>query len=398
MIQIACVCTQSFCLQFTVPVSYQQSLLLLCYFSNTPKNNLSKLWLCPGVKNFISMKTFVGCQCPPHTECRSWSDCVVCCFAALGEKWMSSPQHTSLVSPIFSSRQLAEAECIDDEVLLQEDLISMQDLVPRCSACCIDNAVCGTGNVVDVVSVTCIFTVSLLLSLDNLQYNGTGNVVDVVSITCIFTVSPFSLQTTCRSWLQWPWGAGRRKTSSPCRTWCVRCSAFCTGSTMALVSWWWRWRRPMWSAWRTVRTSPSCWRPWASSALCSWCRLGTRRRSWWRTAWSERWSLVLPPLHLSLCWVTTVLGPSVLSSLPYSVQHRLCLPSSHSSRFTFSLSLTPNTSSCLQPALSKSVCVCACACACMHVCVCMYVCKFVYVYVCMGCLMMNLFTLISCCF
>ena len=54
---------------------------------------------------------------------------------------MSSPQHTSLVSPIFSSRQLAEAECIDDEVLLQEDLISMQDLVPRRSACCSDNAV-----------------------------------------------------------------------------------------------------------------------------------------------------------------------------------------------------------------------------------------------------------------
>ena len=193
--------------------------------------------------------------------------------------------------PPFVFRQLAEADCLWHEALLQEDFICMQDLLCE------------------------------MFSLLHWQYNGTGNVVDFVSITCIFTVTPFSLQTTCRSWLHWPWGAGRRKTSSPCRTWCARCSAFCTGSTTASVSWWWRWRRPTWSAWRTVRTSPSCWRPWASFALCSWCRLGMRRRSWWRTAWSERWSLVLPPLHLSPCWVTTVLGPSVWSGLPFSVRH-----------------------------------------------------------------------------
>ena len=38
---------------------------------------------------------------------------------------------------------------------------------------------------------------------------------------------------------------------------------------------------------------------------------------------------------------------------------KLCLPSSHSSRLTFSLSLTPDSSNCLQPASSK-MCVCMC--------------------------------------
>ena len=56
---------------------------------------------------------------------------------------------------------------------------------------------------------------------------------------------------------------------------------------------------------------------------------------------------------------------------------KLCLPSSHSSTFTFSLSLTFNTSNCLQPARSKCVCVCVRACvrACVGACVraCVYV-------------------------
>ena len=44
---------------------------------------------------------------------------------------------------------------------------------------------------------------------------------------------------------------------------------------------------------------------------------------------------------------------------------KTCLHSSHSSKLTFSLSLTPNNFNCLQPALSKSVCVSVCACACV---------------------------------
>ena len=57
---------------------------------------------------------------------------------------------------------------------------------------------------------------------------------------------------------------------------------------------------------------------------------------------------------------------------------KLCLPSCHSSRLTFSPSLTPNTSNCLQPAWSKSVCVCVvcvfmCVCVCMHACMCVYI-------------------------
>ena len=62
---------------------------------------------------------------------------------------------------------------------------------------------------------------------------------------------------------------------------------------------------------------------------------------------------------------------------------QLCLPSSHSSRLTFSLSLTPNTSHCLQPASRKCVCMYGwtastsqwapayvCMCVCGHVWVC----------------------------
>ena len=49
---------------------------------------------------------------------------------------------------------------------------------------------------------------------------------------------------------------------------------------------------------------------------------------------------------------------------------RLCLPSDHSSRLAFSLSLTPNTASALQPASSKSESVwCVYLCTCSFACV-----------------------------
>ena len=46
----------------------------------------------------------------------------------------------------------------------------------------------------------------------------------------------------------------------------------------------------------------------------------------------------------------------------------LCLPRSHTSRFTFFLFRIPNVSNCLQPASSKTACVCTCACACVWIC------------------------------
>ena len=50
--------------------------------------------------------------------------------------------------------------------------------------------------------------------------------------------------------------------------------------------------------------------------------------------------------------------PSGTISLSLCNMFKLCLASSHSLRLIFSLSLTPNTSNCLQPASSKSLCVC----------------------------------------
>ena len=50
------------------------------------------------------------------------------------------------------------------------------------------------------------------------------------------------------------------------------------------------------------------------------------------------------------------------NSLSLCDKLRLGLPSSHSSRLSFSLFLTPNTSNCLQPASGKCVCVCVTVC------------------------------------
>ena len=54
-----------------------------------------------------------------------------------------------------------------------------------------------------------------------------------------------------------------------------------------------------------------------------------------------------------------------------------CLPSSYSSRRTFSLSLSPNTFNCLQPTSSK------CACGCMHVSILGSVCVWLMTNLCM---------------
>ena len=71
----------------------------------------------------------------------------------------------------------------------------------------------------------------------------------------------------------------------------------------------------------------------------------------------------------SLLWVILLgqnlhfdpsLNCSGMISLSLGNMLKLCLPSSHSSKLTFSLSLTPNTSSCLWPASSESVCACVC--------------------------------------
>ena len=55
---------------------------------------------------------------------------------------------------------------------------------------------------------------------------------------------------------------------------------------------------------------------------------------------------------------------------------KFCLPSNHSSRLTFSLSLTPNASNVSSPALSKCVCVWVRVCmgVCEWVCVCVFEC------------------------
>ena len=69
----------------------------------------------------------------------------------------------------------------------------------------------------------------------------------------------------------------------------------------------------------------------------------------------------------------------------------------------FSLSLSPNTSSCLQPASSKCVCVCVCVCVCACVCVRACACVRARARVCVcvdivrgRCLMTNMCMLISC--
>ena len=68
----------------------------------------------------------------------------------------------------------------------------------------------------------------------------------------------------------------------------------------------------------------------------------------------------------------SVIGPSVWISLTFSVRHAPTLSSaSHSSRLPFSLSFTPNTSNCLQPASVCCVCVVCSVCV---LCVCVFVC------------------------
>ena len=63
---------------------------------------------------------------------------------------------------------------------------------------------------------------------------------------------------------------------------------------------------------------------------------------------------------------SSLVPPSGTISLFLCDMLKICLHSSHSSKLTFSLSLTPKNFNCLQPALSKSVCVCLCVHA--HVC------------------------------
>ena len=115
--------------------------------------------------------------------------------------------------------------------------------------------------------------------------------------------------------------------------------------------------------------------------------------SWWLSLFSHTtlpgWDSLCPTQSLSachLCCNTQMHWPRALPSfskdssvwkhywvfsLSLCDMLRLCLPSDHSSRLTFSLSLTPNTASTLQPASSKSESVCGVY-TCAHAVVCVY--------------------------
>ena len=62
------------------------------------------------------------------------------------------------------------------------------------------------------------------------------------------------------------------------------------------------------------------------------------------------------------CKDSAPVPPSATVSFSLCIMLRFCLPSSHRSKLNCSLSVTPNTSTCLQPASSKRVCVCVCVC------------------------------------
>ena len=80
----------------------------------------------------------------------------------------------------------------------------------------------------------------------------------------------------------------------------------------------------------------------------------------------------------------SLIAPCGIMLLSLCDMLKLCLPSSHSPRLF--LSLTPNTSNCLQPASSKSLSVClsVCLCLCLYVCVCVWVGGWVGVWVGVG--------------
>ena len=101
---------------------------------------------------------------------------------------------------------------------------------------------------------------------------------------------------------------------------------------------------------------------------------------------SWRWP---PSVHLSASTEMDIHTLRPLWELHPPVQCdllHLCLPSSHSSRLPFSLSLTSNTSNGLQPTSGKRACArtracvcmcvraCACVRACVRACVCVCVC------------------------